>query len=111
MSSDERFFGLKNMDNTNELSFTVYLGNLPTWVTTDDVKQWLVADGLADSAKAIVDYGTGECRGFAFIEARTAEDMHAIIGRYDYAPLEDRIVRASQKRTSTDAPVRRRSRG
>jgi len=100
------------MDNTNELSFTVYLGNLPTWVTTADVKQWLVADGLAaDSAKAIVDYGTGECRGFAFIEAHTAEDMHAIIGRYDCAPLEDRILRASQKRTSTDTRVRRRSRG
>ena len=28
------------------MSFTVFLGNLPTWVTADDIKQWLAAEDL-----------------------------------------------------------------
>ena len=29
------------------MSFTVYLGNLPAWVTADDIKSWLVEEDLA----------------------------------------------------------------
>ena len=34
------------------MSFTVFLGNLPTWVTADDIRQWLAAEDLvADAVK------------------------------------------------------------
>src|SRR5215831_6776902 len=78
------------------MSFTVFLGNLPTWVTADDIKQWLSAEDLvADSIKVIRNHETQESKGFAFVEAPTADEMAAIIRRFDRAPLEDRLLRAN----------------
>src|SRR5215831_11936668 len=78
------------------MSFTVFLGNLPTWVTADDIKQWLAADDLvADSVKVIRNHETQESKGFAFVEAPTQDEMQAIIRRFDRAPLEDKVLRAN----------------
>ncbi len=78
------------------MGFTVFLGNLPTWVTADDIKQWLTAEDLvADSIKVIRNHETQESKGFAFVEAPTADEMQAIIRRFDRAPLEDRLLRAN----------------
>lgn len=78
------------------MSFTVFLGNLPTWVTADDIKAWLTADGLvADSVKVIRNPETQESKGFAFIDAPNTEEMQSIIRRFDRAPLEDRLLRAN----------------
>src|ERR1044072_2197018 len=78
------------------MSFTVFLGNLPVWVTADDIKQWLAAEELvADAVKVIRNHETQESKGFAFVEAPTADEMAAIIRRFDRAPLEDRLLRAN----------------
>src|SRR5436309_8819037 len=78
------------------MSFTVFLGNLPTWVTADDIKQWLAAEDLvADAVKVIRNHETQESKGFAFVEAPTSEEMQSIIRRFDRAPLEDRLLRAN----------------
>ncbi len=78
------------------MSFTVFLGNLPVWVTADDIKSWLAADNLvADSIKVIRNPETQESKGFAFIEAPNTEEGQSIIRRFDRAPLEDRLLRAN----------------
>src|ERR1700753_1139213 len=78
------------------MSFTVFLGNLPTWVTADDIKQWLAAEDLvADAVKGVRNHETQESKGFAFVEAPTGDEMQAIIRRFDRAPLEDRLLRAN----------------
>jgi RNA recognition motif-containing protein len=78
------------------MSCTVFLGNLPTWVTADDIKSWLAAENLvADSIKVIRNPETQESKGFAFIEAPNGEEMQSIIRRFDRAPLEDRLLRAN----------------
>ena len=89
------------------MSFTVFLGNLPTWVTAEDIKDWLTAeDFVADSIKVIRDPETQESKGFAFVEAATVDEMRAIIRRFDRAPLEDRLLRANPAKPpkGTDAP-------
>jgi RNA recognition motif-containing protein len=89
------------------MSFTVFLGNLPIWVTADDIKQWLTAEDLvADSVKVIRNHETQESKGFAFVEAPTGDEMQAIIRRFDRAPLEDRLLRANpaQPPKGKDAP-------
>ena len=89
------------------MSFTVFLGNLPTWVTADDIKQWLAAEDLvADGVKVIRNHETQESKGFAFVEAPTNDEMQAIIRRFDRAPLEDRLLRANpaQPPKGKDAP-------
>ncbi len=78
------------------MSFTVFLGNLPVWVTADDIKGWLTAENLvADAIKVIRNPETQESKGFAFIEAPNTEEMNSIIRRFDRAPLEDRLLRAN----------------
>lgn len=78
------------------MSFTVFLGNLPVWVTADDIKSWLTAENLvADSIKVIRNPETQESKGFAFIEAPNSEEGQSIIKRFDRAPLEDRLLRAN----------------
>src|SRR5436190_8804966 len=77
------------------MSFTVFLGNLPAWVTADDIKGWLSAESLvADAIKVIRNPETQESKGFAFIDAPNQEEMNSIIRRFDRAPLEDRLLRA-----------------
>jgi RNA recognition motif-containing protein len=78
------------------MSFTVFLGNLPTWVTADDIRGWLAAENLvADAIKVIRNPETQESKGFAFIEAPNTDEMNAIIRRFDRAPLEERLLRAN----------------
>jgi RNA recognition motif-containing protein len=78
------------------MSFTVFLGNLPVWVTADDIRSWLNAEGLvADNIKVIRNPETQESKGFAFIDAPNTEEMNSIIRRFDRAPLEDRLLRAN----------------
>src|SRR5215217_2572157 len=78
------------------MSFTVFLGNIPVWVTADDIKSWLTAENLvSDAVKVIRNPETQESKGFAFIDAPNAEEMNSIIRRFDRAPLEDRLLRAN----------------
>ncbi len=78
------------------MSFTVFLGNLPAWVTADDVQSWLTSENLvADTIKVIRNPETQESKGFAFVDAPNQEEMQAIIRRFDRAPLEGRLLRAN----------------
>lgn len=78
------------------MSFTVFLGNLPLWVTADDIRSWLTTENLvSDNIKVIRNPETQESKGFAFIDAPNAEEMNSIIRRFDRAPLEDRLLRAN----------------
>lgn len=90
------------------MSYTVFLGNLPTWVTADDISSWLGAENLvADSIKVIRNPETQESKGFAFIEAPNQEEMDSIIRRFHNAPLEDKLLRANpaQPPRGKGAPV------
>lgn len=79
------------------MSFTVFLGNLPVWVTKDDIKSWLNSENLVhDDVKVIRNPETQESKGFAFIDTPNSEEMNSIIRRFDRAPLEDRLLRANQ---------------
>jgi RNA recognition motif-containing protein len=92
------------------MSFTVFLGNLPVWVTADDIKSWLSSENLvADAVKVIRNPETQESKGFAFIESPNQEEMNSIIRRFDRAPLEDRLLRANpaQPPKSGKGPVTR----
>src|ERR671916_646645 len=78
------------------MSFTVFLGNLPVWVTADDIRSWLNAENLvSDNIKVIRNPETQESKGFAFIDAPNAEEMNPITRRFDRAQLEDRLRRAN----------------
>lgn len=91
------------------MSYTVFLGNLPVWVTKDDIKSWLNSENLVyDDVKVIRNPETQESKGFAFIDTPNSEEMQSIIRRFDRAPLEDRLLRANQAqppKSKVQAPV------
>ncbi|MGC9971500.1 MAG: hypothetical protein ABSE56_13025 [Bryobacteraceae bacterium] len=88
------------------MSFTVFLGNLPAWVTADDIQSWLASETLvADAIKVIRNPETQESKGFAFIDAPNQEEMQAIIRRFDRAPLEGRLLRANPAQPPKPRPL------
>jgi RNA recognition motif-containing protein len=86
---------------------TVFMGNLPSWVTAEDIQSWLHQENITfDEVKVIRDFETQESKGYAFIEAATDEDSKAIIARFNHAPLEDRNLRVNEARGSSE-PARK----
>ncbi len=86
------------------MSRTVFMGNLPAWVTAEDIQSWLQQENITfDEVKVIRDFETQESKGYAFIEAATDEDCKAIIARFNHAPLEDRNLRVNEARGNEGA--------
>ncbi len=97
------------------MAHNIYLGNLPEWVTADDIKSWLdSSDLVSDSVRVIRDFETQESKGYAFIEAPNQEEMEAIIQRFNRAPIDGKLLRAKTAHPKGDrqaqarAPQRRR---
>jgi RNA recognition motif-containing protein len=90
---------------------TVFMGNLPEWVTADEIQSWLDNEGIVyDEVKLIRDFETQESKGYAFVEAASQEDMEAIVKRFNRAPLDDKVLRVNEARPteSTKPAVKRR---
>ena len=80
---------------------TVFMGNLPPWVTAEEIEGWLSNEGIVfDEVKVIRDFETQESKGYAFIEAASDDDVKAIIKRFNRAPLDDKILRVNEARSS-----------
>ena len=91
---------------------TVFMGNLPGWVTADEIEGWLSnEDILFDEVKVIRDFETQESKGYGFIEAAGDEDVKALIARFNRAPLDDKVLRVNEARSNDQQrgrPPRRR---
>jgi RNA recognition motif-containing protein len=99
------------------MAHNIYLGNLPEWVTADDIKSWLdSSDLVSDSVRVIRDFETQESKGYAFIEAPNEEEMETIIQRFNRAPIDGKLLRAKTAHPKGDrtaqsrAPRKRRRR-
>ncbi len=91
------------------MSNTVFMGNLPSWVSGDEIEGWLNNEGIVfDEVKVIRDFETQESKGFAFIEAATDEDVQATIKRFNRAPIGDKVLRVNQARAPETGKGRRR---
>lgn len=77
------------------MGHNIYFGNLPEWVTADDIKSWLESSDLVcDAVRVIRDFETQESKGYAFVEAPNEEEMQAIIRRFNRAPIDGKLLRA-----------------
>ncbi len=101
------------------MGHNIYFGNLPEWVTADDIKSWLESSDLVcDAVRVIRDFETQESKGYAFVEAPNEEEMQAIIRRFNRAPIDGKLLRAKsahpkgekaqQQSRSARRPQRRR---
>ncbi len=96
------------------MGYNIYFGNLPEWATADDIRSWLdSSDLVADAIRVIRDFETQESKGYAFIEAPNEEEMESIIGRFNRAPIDGKLLRAKAahpKGEKTRAATTRRPR-
>jgi RNA recognition motif-containing protein len=93
------------------MPLTVFMGNLPTWVTSEEIESWLNSEGIIfDEVKVIRDFETQESKGYAFIEAASDEDVAAIIKRFNRAPIDDKVLRVNEARSSDESRRPRRTR-
>jgi len=89
------------------MAYNIYLGNLPQWVTADDIKSWIEgSDLVTDSVRVIRDFETQESKGYAFVEAPNSEEMQAIIQRFHRAPIEGRLLQAKEAHPTGERPAR-----
>jgi RNA recognition motif-containing protein len=88
------------------MSNNIYLGNLPGWVTADDIRSWLESSDLVcDSVRVIRDFETQESKGYAFVEAPNEEEMEAIIQRFNRAPIDGKLLRAKTAHPKGERPA------
>ena len=87
------------------------MGNLPAWVTSEEIETWLKNEGIIfDEVKVIRDFETQESKGYAFIEAASGEDVQSIIKRFNRAPLDDKVLRVNEARAGEENRKPRRNR-
>ena len=87
------------------MGHNIFFGNLPTWVTADDIKSWLESSDLVcDAVRVIRDFETQESKGYAFVEAPNEEEMHAIIRRFNRAPIDGKLLRAKAAHPKGERP-------
>jgi RNA recognition motif-containing protein len=57
----------------------IYVGNLPSSATEGEVRQLFAQCGRVDSVTLPLDRGTGDPRGFGFVEMPTSDAARAIL--------------------------------
>jgi RNA recognition motif-containing protein len=88
------------------MAYNIYLGNLPEWVTADDIRSWLQSSDLVcDEVRVIRDFETQQSKGYAFVEAPNDEEMEAIIRRFNRAPIDGKLLRAKAAHPKGDKPA------
>lgn len=91
------------------MAYNIYLGNLPEWVTADDIRSWLhSSDLVCDEVRVIRDFETQQSKGYAFVEAPNEEEMEAIIRRFNRAPIDGKLLRAKTAHPKGDKPTQAR---
>ncbi|MEW6014831.1 MAG: RNA-binding protein [Candidatus Zixiibacteriota bacterium] len=80
----------------------IYVGNLSTDATEDDLRQAFEGFGQVTSVNIIKDKFSGESRGFGFVEMSSKEEALAAISGLNGKQLRDRSLNVNEARPRTD---------
>ena len=80
------------------MSNQLYLGNLPTNITEEDLRSILGEHGPVNEIKVITDKFTGQGRGFAFATMNTQEGATAAISALNGKDCQGRAMTVSEAR-------------
>ena len=74
----------------------LYIGNLSYHTTEASLREAFAQDGRnVVDVKIVSDRGTGQSRGFGFVELSTAEEAQAAISAWDGQDLDGRRIRVA----------------
>ena len=82
----------------------IYVGNLSSDVTGDDLRQAFGAFGQVESANVITDKFSGESRGFGFVEMPSKEEAAAAIAGMTGKDIKGKAVSVNEARPRVERP-------
>ena len=80
----------------------LYVGNLGYDVSSSDLEQLFAGHGTVDSADVITDRGTGESKGFGFVEMNSDAEAGAAIAALDGKELGGRAIKVNEAKPRTE---------
>jgi len=80
----------------------IYVGNLSSDVTGDDLRQAFGAFGQVESANVITDKFSGESRGFGFVEMPSKDEATAAIAGMNGKDIKGKAVSVNEAKPKTD---------
>ncbi len=80
------------------MSVNIYVGNLPSSVTSGDLERLFAEHGDVSSARVIADRHSGTSRGFGFVEMESDAAARAAIDAMNDAEVEGRRLKVNEAR-------------
>ena len=80
----------------------IYVGNISSQLTEEELKEAFVAYGVTSSVKIIKDRYTGEPRGFGFVEMPEKAEAEAAITGLNGKELKGKNLTVNEARPSTE---------
>ena len=80
----------------------LYVGNLPFSMTDEALSDLFAQIGKVDSARVVRDHGTGQARGFAFVEMANDEDAQRAIAQLNQRDVEGRSIVVNEARPKAE---------
>ena len=89
----------------------LYVGNLSLSVTEQALQSMFSQHGTVESINLITDRGTGQSKGFGFIEMRTDAEANAAISELNGTELEGLAIKVNEAKPQARKSDRGRSGG
>jgi RNA recognition motif-containing protein len=87
---------------TKGVKMNIYVGNLATGVSEDDLRESFKEFGEIESVSIIKDKYSGESKGFAFIEMPNKTEAQAAIDQLDGKDIKGKNIKVNEARPKTD---------
>lgn len=84
----------------------IYVGNLAYSVTEDELRSEFGKFGEVTSVNLIIDRGTGQSKGFGFVEMADNAAAQAAIKSLNGAPLNGRNMKVNEAKPREQRPSR-----
>jgi cold-inducible RNA-binding protein len=76
----------------------LYVGNLSYNVSSQELEDLFAGHGKVDSATVITDRGTGQSKGFGFVEMSTDDEANAAMTALDGSDFGGRALKVNEAR-------------
>jgi RNA recognition motif-containing protein len=74
----------------------LYVGNLAYDVSSSDLERMFSSHGTVDSATVIADRGTGQSKGFGFVEMSSNAEADAATAALNGKELDGRMIKVNE---------------
>jgi RNA recognition motif-containing protein len=92
----------KGLNKRRSTSMKIYVGNLPSEVTEQELRAEFAAFGEVASVSIIKDRYSGQPRGFGFVEMTTVSQGQAAIAGLNGKAMKDQMLVVNAARPSSD---------